>query len=292
MAIQSLTNLYPGINPHLNSLLQTPGTEQQPSLFPTFHATHINHIADVLNEQLPSNYTAYPEQSLQVRGVEWGGQVVVSRPEPDVSIFQKSSSTTIIQGAARVLPTWEAAIADVIEPVRHPNAVIIRETRLQTTLGRIVARIELLSPSNKTSVSYDEKRVEAIENGTPLIEIDYLHETPSPIPQLPTYPGHDKAYPCYVAVSDPRPTWEDGRIKAYGFHFEMPAATFPIPLMGEEEILFDLNEAYTRTFTSRRFGNLVDYALEPERMDMYSASDQQRIRRRMGEIARMQGMQN
>lgn len=46
MAIQAARNLYAGINPHLNSLLQTRGTwERSPSLWPSFHTDHITDIA-------------------------------------------------------------------------------------------------------------------------------------------------------------------------------------------------------------------------------------------------------
>ena len=37
----TLKNPYTGISPHLNSLLQTPGTDEQPSLWRSFHAAYI-----------------------------------------------------------------------------------------------------------------------------------------------------------------------------------------------------------------------------------------------------------
>src|SRR5688572_11724483 len=54
-------NLYPGINPHLNSALQQRGGGWR-----SFHAYYLIMIADTLNEILPENYYAKPEDSLQV----------------------------------------------------------------------------------------------------------------------------------------------------------------------------------------------------------------------------------
>jgi hypothetical protein len=59
--------MYPGVDAHLNSILQIPGSDDQPSLWPAFHAAHITYIAGYLNEVLPQNYRALTEQSLQVR---------------------------------------------------------------------------------------------------------------------------------------------------------------------------------------------------------------------------------
>ena len=62
-----MRNPYKGINAHLNSLLQTIGDDSQLSLWSSFHASHINHIADFINDELPEGYLALSEHSLQVR---------------------------------------------------------------------------------------------------------------------------------------------------------------------------------------------------------------------------------
>ena len=77
-----MKNPYKGINAHLNSLLQTSATESQPALWSSFHASHINHIADFLNDALPDGYIALSEQSLQVR-TELDN--VIKRPRPGVT---------------------------------------------------------------------------------------------------------------------------------------------------------------------------------------------------------------
>jgi hypothetical protein len=236
-------NQFPGINPYLNSLLQTRGTDVQPSLWPAFHSTHVNHIADFLNQQLPPNYTAYSEQALQVG---------------------KSG-----------------------EPVKRLVGVVIRTVDEDAKLGRVVTRIELLSPSNKPGGSdasaYEDKRIETLEDRIPLIEIDYLHETPPVIHNVPDYPNDPGAYPYMMIVSDPRPTWDIGKVAVYGFGVDQVLPTIPIPLLDDEKIAFNFNAVYQHTFIARRFHNLIDDAEEPVRFHTYRRDDQAYIRERMAE---------
>lgn len=189
--LKTMQNVFTGINPHLNSLLQTPGSGEPPLLWVSFHSARVNPIADFLNQQLPANYTAYAEQSLQVFGMDWEGGILVHRPQPAVTIFQQRASHPTVTSASAHQPTGQAA------------------------LGRIVTRIELLSPSNKPggsdAVIYQTKRTEALQTGVPLIEVDYLHETRSPIPKLPAYPADSDAFPFSIAASDPRPSWQEGQ---------------------------------------------------------------------------------
>lgn len=137
-------NPYIGVNAHLNSLLQTPGTDEQPSLWQSFHTMHIGDIARHLNAVLPDNYIALAEISLQSK----------------------------------------TAHSDII-PEDLSKAVVIRQISQQTLGSKPVVRIELLSPNNKSNSSdyatYWDKRLEALQGDVPVIELDYLHETRSPI---------------------------------------------------------------------------------------------------------------
>jgi hypothetical protein len=60
MPIHSKTNLYPGINAHLNSFLQQEGGGWE-----SFHAEHIIDLRRVLAQTLPRGYYAVAEKSLQ-----------------------------------------------------------------------------------------------------------------------------------------------------------------------------------------------------------------------------------
>lgn len=280
-----MSNPYPGINTHLNSLLQTPGTIDQPSMWPSFHSRHITYIADDLNSHLPSHYIAFSEQSLQIENLDFGGVRSITSPRPHVAIFQRTSTTSTGVSFAEVATTWEAPVAEVVEPIKQPKAIIIRELLPQHKLGHIVARIELLSPSNKPGGSgyeaYSVNRVYALENHIPLIEIDYLHESVSIVSQVPSYPAHSDSYPYWITVTDPRPDWNIGKAQGYGFRVSESIKKFTLPLTNDEKMVFDLNSAYQQTFQAGRWGELLDYSIEPERFQTYSVSDQDFIRQIM-----------
>jgi hypothetical protein len=283
-----MRNPYPGINAHLNSLLQTPGTIEQPSMWPSFHSRHITYIADDLNSHLPTHYLAFSEQSLQIENLDFGGIRSILSPRPDVAIFQRSESAST-GGNIIEVATWEAPVAEVVEPIKQPKAVVIRELLAQHRLGHIVARIELLSPSNKPGGSnYDAylvNRFHALENHIPLIEIDYLHEYPPIVPQVPPYPSQPDAYPYWITVTDPRPDWKLGKARGYGFRVSEPIKKFVIPLANDEKIEFDLNPVYQQTFQAGRWNDLLDYTVEPERFHTYSAADQTFIRQIMVQMS-------
>lgn len=280
-------NPWTGINPFLNSLLQTPGTDEQPALWHTFHVSHIAHLVDFLNQALPENYIALAEQSLQLREREEPFHPKPKRPQPDATIFQQEASRFPVLAHISVQPTWEADLMDTLETDDFLKAVIIRQISEQHTVGRPVTRIELLSPANKPGGSnyrvYREKRSESIQTNIPLIEIDYLHETPSPVPGLAIYPQDINSYPYYIAISYPRPSWEKGRLLVFGFRVNEIIPVLPIPLLGEESIIFDYNRVYQHTFEAGRWANFVDYTQLPVRFETYRADDQTRIREFMAQ---------
>lgn len=284
-----MDNPFKGVNPHLNSELQTPGTNNDPALWASFHAHHVTNIAEVLNQQLPENYVAYTEQSLQVRGVDWGDEVVSHRPRPDVSVYQTVSRTQSPFAEAVIAPDWEATLAEALEPIEYYAAVVIRQPGTQNRLGKIVARLELLSPANKPdgshAAAYRDRRVESLASGVPLIEIDYLHESATVIPKLPVYPHESGSYPYTVAVSDPRPDWQTGQVKVYGAVVNQPLPRVPIPLAGAEGIVFDFDPVYQHTFKARRSHTLIkSYDTPPVRFETYSQADQKRILQHITEL--------
>jgi hypothetical protein len=280
-------NPYLGINAHLNSSLQAPGELYQPALWPTFHGQHITNIVESLNAQLPSHYIAFGEQSLQVRGVD-DDLPPSEKPKPDVSIFQRGVGQGPVAVAEAVTPTWEAELADVVELVPQPRAAVVRELLPQRKIGRIVARIELLSPSNKPGSpnhpAYAARRAECLDERVPLVELDYLHETP-PVVGLPRYPTHPDSFPYHLVVSDPRPDWSRGKVRVYSFKVGDPITKLPLPLAKDEGLVFDLDAVYQHTFQAGRWGDILDYNVEPERFATYRADDQTRIKALMTRLA-------
>jgi hypothetical protein len=239
---------------------------------------------ETLNRQLPAGYIAVNEQSLQILGTENGG-VPVKRV-PDITIYGEERGRPEPRSESVASPTWEI-ITDITGPDESlVDAVVIYQQQSGHGLwGKAVTRIELLSPSNKRGGSnfphYRIKRLECLKEGIPLIEIDYLHESISPIPQSPSYPTQSDSHAYYIAVTDPRHDPSQVITRAYGFDVDYALPTITIPLGGEDEMPFDFGEPYQRAYELGPWFAVVDYEQEPVRFDTYREDDQQRIRARM-----------
>jgi Protein of unknown function (DUF4058) len=171
-------------------------------------------------------------------------------------------------------------------------SIVIRavEKAAMGKLGRIVTRIELLSPSNKRggggSSAYQARRFEALEMGVPLIEIDLLHELPPVVLHHPIYPHEVGSHPYMIVINDPRPNFELGLARVFGFGVDEALPTLEIPLEGDDVLAFGFDKTYQQAFVSRRYQNLLDYGQPPVRFATYGAEDQARILARLDELAR------
>lgn len=286
-----MENPYAGVNAHLNSELQTPGSEEEgPAIWHAFHTDHVTHIADFLNMQLPPRYVARSEQSLQVRTLDFeSGVTKTRRPEPDVSIYQQRTGASNPGLSPSVAPTWEEMLEQTMDFEEHfMPSVVIRDLQTNRKLGSVVTRIELLSPSNKPPYSgyelYRKGRNEALYSGIPLIEIDYLHELPAALLKYPLYPSSPDAHAYAIIVNEPRPSISKGKARGFGFDVDMPFPKISIPLSDEESLDFDFGAVYHHTFNGGRWGGMINYAELPVRFETYSLADQARIRARMTAI--------
>lgn len=182
MAIHSKTNLYPGINAHLNSFLQQEGGGWE-----SFHAEHIIDLRRVLAKTLPAGYYAVAEKSLQITPL--GSQVSLAVPT----------------GVYPMTPL-------ISDPEDDLVGIVVYRQEMGRLPGKPVARIELLSPTNKPPSQdyrqYQSKRQLTLESGVSLVEIDYLHQTPPANPLLPDYSQREpNAIPTTSALTfrSPRP---------------------------------------------------------------------------------------
>jgi hypothetical protein len=271
MALYHPHNLFAGVNPHLMSRHQTPNTH----LYRSFHNDHITDIKRLLQAQLPRGYEADSEDLLTIVQQSTGYAPFFQPRYPDISIRTSPSSlpTTIMGEAIAAEPTLRIPIVASTED--EPLSIAI------SSEGRVVAVIEMLSPSNKQgrgAQDYQVKRLELLQVGIVLVEIDYLHETKSPIEGLPSYPRDQKSQPYYIAVSDPR-----NEIAVYSFGINQPIPTLKIPLVGQDSVIFDFDRAYQHTF-EQGFYRKVDYHELPSRMESYHPDDQALIRAHVATI--------
>lgn len=275
MSSESRRNRYRGVNPHLHSTYQNTGG------WSGFHSKHIADLAAHIDSQLPAGYEVELEQSLQIREFHPDTGERVRNPRPDVTVYDAEGERKTGQSA---YPT-----ATMTQPI---NETFMLDPSAYYTALRVyhhieerypVLQIELLSPGNKPggrgAVQYIEKRMGILKAGLRLVEVDYLHETPSPIRGLPVYPHDSGAFPYTITVSDPTPSLEDGIAATYGFHVDAPVPMINFPLVGTDSLTIDFDAAYQHTFTSlSTFSRRVDYSALPENFNRYSDDDQIRIR--------------
>ncbi|MBA3871871.1 MAG: DUF4058 family protein [Anaerolineae bacterium] len=285
MPIRSRRNQYRGVNAHLQSVLQADAS------WDSFHSNYISDLAEAIDGNLPSGYLVDVERSLQIHEFHPDtGELLIRQRKPDLTIYdternrpRRGSDASGSAVATLVLPLSETL---PITDESFYSALIIYEQQDDKRFGRPVTRIELLSPTNKSSghgyFQYVDKRYAALNSGLRLVEIDYLHETPSPINGIPHYPNQEASFPYYITVSDPTPSLEKGLSETYGFAVDEPIPKVDIPLAGTELLPVDFGGVYNRTFRKlQAYSYLVDYEQLPINFERYSEADQERIKRRM-----------
>ncbi len=288
--IYSERNLYPGINIHLNSILQNdPGT----SIWQSFHAEYIVRLRETMDINLPRGYFTLSETSLQIGEFDAGtGLETRARTTPDVTIYRNptiTGQTDLMIAEETSSPTLVLPLPETLKEEETLTGLIIYQAGEGSFLGRPITRIELLSPANKPGGTHYEqyilKRLQTLKSGLRLVEIDYLHQTAPIIYKLPRYPKGKDSFPYMIIVTDPRPTFEEGKTAIYAIHVDQALPILDIPLAGADVVRIRFGDVYNRTFESSRFFlSVVDYATDPVHMDTYSKPDQERIKNRLSEI--------
>ena len=146
---------FPGMDPYL----------EHPILWEGVHARLINALADQLQPRLDPRYVTSIEERVFIEGPQ--------RRVPDLWI--QRSPDTVAPMASSQIDVDAAVILDIEE-------IEIRESRIEILDAqneiKLVAMIELLSPTNKTTgpgrESYRQKQHETLERDCHLIEIDLL----------------------------------------------------------------------------------------------------------------------
>ena len=284
-------NPYNGVNAHVQSLAQN----NKSGAWKMWHNAYIDDIARALDLQLPPGYEVGMVTSLQISEYHPDSGDRISRPEPDVTIYDIEGSARTIKQVAHDTANAPTLILPAIRTLRMEDDVYLSGIMIYRIIEeseRIpVTRVELLSPTNKPPgdgfIQYAEKRDSTLAQQMPLIEIDFLHEL-RPVPRnVPSYPDKQPAsHPYTFYVTDTRPGLELGETLVYGFDVDDTIPRIKIPLAGIEYLEFDFGQPYNSVYESLSyFRNRVDYAHEPLRFETYTRHDQTRIQARMAIIA-------
>lgn len=276
--VRSIKNQYCGVNAHLHSLWQATGTWNR------FHNYFISKLMEMLKAKLlPMGYTVEIEESLQVRRI---GDVGSLRPRPDLLVIdtlpeRDNLTASLIRGQTMLLEELE------VEDEEHPyTAAVIYELTSDSSDGEAVARMELLSPTNKGNsrhvYTHEAKRRLLLERGLVLVEIDFLHETPPTFERLPDYSqGETGSHPYRILVIDPRPEYDEARVYLHEFDVDMPLPPVDVPLNQGDVVEIDSDKLYSKVFEDGLCGHNLDYSQLPLHFERYSEADQARIANRI-----------
>lgn len=280
MPLRADTNLYPGVNAHLNSHLQN-----EPGGWADFHSKHVTHLAEVLDEVLPAGYFTRSERGLQIRE---GVEDPVGRLERTVTDVLVMGQPAIAAAAPApeiaTPPTTTVPLPATFTDEDYLMSVVIYEG------DQPVTRLEVLSPANKPPGAhheqYVEKRQQTLQAGLNMVEIDYLHQQRPAQPRIPGYPDNDTgAFPYLIVVGVPHPSVEEGPAHLYGWGVDDPMPRIAIPLRGDDAAVLDFGFVYNRTVASARYYRMiVDYTIDPPHFDRYHPVDRDRIRERLTRI--------
>jgi hypothetical protein len=283
MTINKRENLYRGVNAHLHSMAQNP--HKSPTIWRSIHSAQIIYLTDALNELLPDDYTARAEASLQIWTEDIDtGDYEQRMPIPDTGIYKTGTSpqpsmpiTMQNDPSIRLFPMRE-----VFEDTGLSSVVIYRPLA-HDYFGEPVTRFELLSYTNKvgkTKQLYLQNRRIALMSGSSLVELDYLHQTPPIVANLPMYPSENDSHPYMILVSDRREGKNiAGMGRAHVFGVDEPISqNVLIPLADDDSVVVDFDAVYQRMFVAGKWHKHIDYSQLPPRYDTYSPKDQDRIK--------------
>ncbi len=299
MPIRSAVNQYLGANAHFLSYCQSADKTKR-KRWEGFHDAYIHDIQRVLSTALePYGYAVDNTTSLQVREYDPEANRGVDRFHPersDLGIFHDP-----IPDFSYSTPTNDRLITPGVLTLPIPDtfrlgeteffhALAVRDIQQTDDFNKIVAWIELLSPSNKPGGAdardYLNKRLTLVAAEIPLVEIDLLHKQAPVIAGIPLYrPGRGQvadAKPYSITVTDPRPAASSGGYtRVFSFAVDEPFPMIPVPLLGELNHPFDFGVPFNQTFALAVHHRLVDYEQLPEDFDSYQSRDQAAIQVRM-----------
>lgn len=240
---------FPGMDPYLE------GSE-----WSSVHGQLIAEIGRQLAPRLRPRYVARMQKWFSVDSGETDEAIGVGiagestgEVYPDVGIVREDSPS---RGVATATVSAPLELQTVMPRLVPQHTLEIRDV----TERRLVTAIELLSPSNKRGEGYEqyvERRLRFLCSSAHLVEIDLLRRgTRAPMRQ--TLPS--SAYFIFVSRAGQRP-----KTLAWPASLRKPLPSFPVPLLApDEDVLLDLQRAFTNVYDLLAYDLSTDYTRLPE----------------------------
>lgn len=245
---------FPGMDPYL----------EHPDWFPDLHGSLIIHMKETIQHSLPESYSARS-------GYHFWLEAARRTMQPDVDLVRVAGRPRRRDRGGVVLaeprPTGPLVIAvDTIDqgPTRQ-SFIEIRRRRGKEV--RLVASIEILSPSNKKAghtarEQYLDKQRQVLRSDTHLIEID-LSRGGSYTAAVPRELVAEKAGPFDYLVSIHRFD-RPSEFLVYSFAMQGSLPEIAIPLLpGDPDVMLDLQAVFNRAYDGGAYGQDIEYGKDP-----------------------------
>ncbi len=178
---------FPGMDPYL----------EDPAFWRDFHQTFVGCWREAIADQLPDHYEARLDETVNLVHMDEAAKTIY----PDVSVTRKRRAAPARSKGSAVL---------LLEPVTIPHEYLDEERQglikiLRRPDRRLIAVLELLSPTNKNGAGFDQyraKRRAVLEQNVHLVELDLLvGGTRPPLAKAP--PAGD--YYLFISRAEQRP---------------------------------------------------------------------------------------
>jgi hypothetical protein len=244
--------IFPGMDPYLEA----------PGVWPGFHDAFLSYVREALQPVLPDRYYAELRQREEVGLAEYGANHHVVYPDVAVKERDRGARRGAGSGPGVVTLPEHLVIAD-----QEPLIVNFVEIRESSAGGRLVAVIELTSPSNKVAgndrEAFERKQSEIFSSDAHWIEVDLLRagRRLGGSPQVDPYcrrRGYD--YVVVVSRSEKRKPYLD--LELYGFTVRSPLPTIAIPLRAPDpDVELDLGRVFLRAYETGPYRKILQYDL-------------------------------
>ena len=262
------TNPFPGMNPYVEGL----------GLWPSFHSRMITYLSDALGIRLRPEYRVKLEERVHVlmepdgngNGSGGGARIGNGLRVPDVAVLTgvgasvgADANIAVSAGGGDLRFPAPELSPDAID-VQLPFTDLFKERYIEVrrvSNRELVAVIELLSPTNKTSKGWEEylaKRAAVLSSPTHLVEIDLLRAGRR-MPVIGDVP--DTHY--RILVANARRTEPVADLYAFGIRDAVPDFVLPLA-QADEGIAINLNPIVNAVYANGGYDMDINYGQDPE----------------------------
>lgn len=235
-----MSSPFPGMDPYLEAHWRD------------VHTSMMTYIRDQIQDQLPFDLVARVEESVSV-DMEDGARLIA----PDVSVVEDFEHAAMgVQSESIAVAEPLLVLEEVPQTARH---VQIRDV---SSGERVVTAIEVLSPTNKLTVSgredYRRKQRDYLNAGVNLVEIDLLRGGQHVLAAALEFIPEERRRTYMMSVRTRI------RTKLFGVSLREPLPVIPIPLrFTDRDVSLNIQQIIDQVYDRGRYAKL-NYQPDPE----------------------------